>query len=66
MKEAYRLNKHLLISDIEGLPGHNLILLFVYQPRHPLPFKVIEKAVLKIMRRLIKKFPAKSSEITVP
>lgn len=66
MKEAYRLNKHLLISDIKADSDRRLIILFVYQPRDPLPFKVIEKATLKIIRRLQHKIPSKSADFPVP
>ncbi len=67
MKEAYRLNKAPLLKDIEAQSHQQrLMMLFVYQPRHPLPFKVIEKATIKIIRRLQRKLPPKSAEFPVP
>lgn len=66
MKEAYRLNKSPLLAEIEKLSDQRLIMLFVYQPRHPLPFKVIEKATIKIIRRLQRKLPPKSADFPVP
>lgn len=66
MKEAYRLNKYLLLADVNDVPDQRLMMLFVYQPRHPLPFKVIEKATLKIIRRLQNKINSKSADIPVP
>lgn len=66
MKEAYRLNKFLLLSDVQELSDQRLMMLFVYQPRHPLPFKVIEKATIKIIRRLQRKLPPKSADFPVP
>lgn len=66
MKEAYRLNKFQLLSDVHELSDQRLMMLFVYQPRHPLPFKVIEKATIKIIRRLQRKLPPKSAEFPVP
>lgn len=66
MKEAYRLNKYLLLDDIKEVPSQRLMMLFVYQPRHPLPFKVIEKATLKIIRRLQHQINSKSADFPVP
>lgn len=66
MKEAYRLNKSPLLAEIEKLSDQRLIMLFVYQPRHPLPFKAIEKATIKIIRRLQRKLPPKSADFPVP
>lgn len=66
MKEAYRLNKNLLFSATEEVPDQRLMMLFIYQPHHPLPYKVIEKVTQKIIRRLIHKIPAKSADFPVP
>lgn len=66
MKEAYRLNKSPLLAEIEELADQRLMMLFVYQPRHPLPFQVIEKATIKIIRRLQRKLPPKSVDFPVP
>ena len=51
MREAYRLNKHVLFLD--EIPSKKAIM-FIYISKEILPFSIIEKAMIKILRSLSK------------
>ena len=50
MREAYRLQKHLLIDNTD--PSHVFHLLFIYTGNEELPYQKIEKAMRKILPKI--------------
>lgn len=55
VREAYRLNKHLLYQAMEG-STRQFGLMFIYVAKEPIEMAVIEKAVKKIITRLPEAF----------
>lgn len=53
IREAYRLNKHTL-HDFLDTQNKQYALMFLYTAKEPLPYKDIEKATKKIMKKLIR------------
>jgi len=53
IREAYRLNKHTLY-DFLDTQNKQYALMFVYTGKKPLPYKDIEKATKKIVKKLIR------------
>lgn len=47
MREAYRLNKHLIITE-----KHHFHMMFVYSKFEKLPYQDIEKAMISLLERL--------------
>jgi ribonuclease P protein component len=50
-KEAYRLHKHSLISELEQ-QNKNLIFCFIYLAKKPLPYNIIEQKIIVLLNRL--------------
>ncbi|NND06950.1 MAG: ribonuclease P protein component [Saprospiraceae bacterium] len=50
MREAYRLHKHLLVINTNQ--RHVFHLLFIYTGNEELPYRKIEKAIHKILRKI--------------
>jgi ribonuclease P protein component len=53
MREAYRLNKHLLYES-ELLANKKILLAFIYVSKKPSDFKHIETAILTLKKKLEK------------
>lgn len=53
IREAYRLNKHLLYKDIADCQ-HQYGFMFIYVAKEALPFEKIETAMVKALQRLAK------------
>jgi len=53
IREAYRLHKHLLYEGV-NTEEHRYALMFIYIAKETLEFDVVEKAMVKGIKRLIK------------
>lgn len=51
IREAYRLNKHDLISSL-ALANKKIIISFIYLEKKPLPYNIIQKKIIVLLNRL--------------
>ena len=52
LREAYRLNKHVLASAAERLEGKTLSMGFIWVSDKLMPTEIVEKSVINLMERL--------------
>ena len=53
IREAYRLNKHLLIKALEQEVEHSYALMAIYIGKEELPYEVINKATTKWIKKFV-------------
>lgn len=52
IREAYRLNKHILLAKLNPTIPHNLVLMFIYTQRDIAPFTQIQQSIQKIFSKI--------------
>ncbi len=57
MREAYRLNKHLIGAHTEPgvVPERQIALMFIYTGKEEMSYKYVEKKMIKVLRQLLDK-----------
>ena len=51
MREAYRLNKHLLYESAER-NGQRIVLAFIFTAKEPIDYKQIEKGIVRAIKKI--------------
>lgn len=55
MREAYRLNKHILDTAMEKLAGKNISMAFIWLADEPMPTEKVRKSMVNLLTRLNEK-----------